>query len=63
MTAASVQDGRPLAQRRALLLGALALAVAAALGGSWLAWMCDDAYIAFRYVSNAHDGRGPSREP
>ena len=58
MTAASVQDGRPLAQRRALLLGALALAVAAAVGGSWLAWMCDDAYIAFRYVSNAHDGRG-----
>ena len=41
---------------RALVLAALAAAVM--LGASHLAFLCDDAFITFRYVSNAMDGHG-----
>lgn len=58
MTAVPAQAGRSQAQRRALWIGALALTALAVWGAAALAWTCDDAYIAFRYVSNAHDGRG-----
>jgi arabinofuranosyltransferase len=43
------------AVRAALLL---ALAAAAVFGASRLAFLCDDAFITFRYVSNAMDGHG-----
>jgi arabinofuranosyltransferase len=37
----------------------LALLLAAMLvGAHWLAFLCDDAFITFRYVANAHDGHG-----
>lgn len=58
MTVAPAQVGRSPAQSRALWIGVIAL-VAAAVGiAAALAWTCDDAYIAFRYVSNARDGHG-----
>jgi len=34
------------------------LVVATVVGASRLGFLCDDAFIAFRYVSNAHDGAG-----
>lgn len=34
------------------------LLVAVLVGACQLEFLCDDAYIAFRYVSNAHDGHG-----
>jgi len=38
---------------------ALALLLTAMLAGAWqLRFLCDDAYITFRYVANAHDGLG-----
>ncbi len=41
---------------RVFVIGALALLVLAA---AWqLRFLCDDAFITFRYVSNAHDGHG-----
>jgi arabinofuranosyltransferase len=41
---------------RILVIGALALAIVVA---AWqLRFLCDDAFITFRYVSNAHDGLG-----
>ena len=58
MTTASGTSARSRNQRLALVGGVLALAAAAALAASWMAWLCDDAYIAFRYVSNARDGHG-----
>ena len=58
MTSVPAQAGRSPAQTRALWLGALALAAVAVWVASALAWTCDDAYIAFRYASNARDGRG-----
>lgn len=39
------------------LIAAL-LAAAAALGASSLAFLCDDAFIHFRYAANAHAGHG-----
>lgn len=41
-----------------LVVGTLVLAVLAVFGALQLEFLCDDAYIAFRYVSNAHDGNG-----
>ncbi|MBU8934056.1 MAG: hypothetical protein KOO62_08605 [candidate division Zixibacteria bacterium] len=38
-----------------LLLGALVVGVAGAIG---LAWCCDDAFISFRYAQNLNDGHG-----
>ncbi len=58
MPSALVEAGRTTTQRRALWGGVLAMALLAAVGGWLLAWTCDDAYIAFRYAANAHDGRG-----
>ena len=58
MTTASGTSARSRNQLLALFAGVLALAAAAALAASWMAWLCDDAYIAFRYVSNARDGHG-----
>jgi arabinofuranosyltransferase len=38
---------------------AFLLAAAVAIGGWCATWfLCDDAFIAFRYVGNAHDGHG-----
>jgi arabinofuranosyltransferase len=36
----------------------IALALGAAWGAGQLAFLCDDAYIHFRYASNLHEGRG-----
>ncbi|MCB9879372.1 MAG: hypothetical protein H6835_17390 [Planctomycetes bacterium] len=37
----------------------IALLAIAVVFGAWRLWfLCDDAFIAFRYVSNAHDGLG-----
>jgi arabinofuranosyltransferase len=36
----------------------LCLLVVMVFGAAKLAFLCDDAYITFRYVSNAHDGHG-----
>jgi arabinofuranosyltransferase len=38
--------------------GTLVLAALAVFGALQLEFLCDDAYIAFRYVANAHDGNG-----
>ena len=40
---------------KALMLPALLLAW---LGAWQLSFLCDDAFITFRYVSNAHEGQG-----
>ncbi|MCK5944840.1 MAG: hypothetical protein KAI24_22825, partial [Planctomycetes bacterium] len=48
----------PASRRRGLLVGTLLLAAAAVYGAWQLAFLCDDAYIAFRYVANAKDGNG-----
>jgi len=58
MSTELVTSGRRGAERSALVVGSVALAALAAVLASQLAWMCDDAYIAFRYVANAHDGHG-----
>jgi len=50
----------PFARLRApshLLAIGLLLAITI-LGAAQLAFLCDDAYITFRYVSNARDGLG-----
>ena len=39
-------------------LGIAALGVATVYGASALAFLCDDAFIHFRYAANAHDGLG-----
>jgi len=40
-------------------LGAIAALALGAAWGAWqLAFLCDDAYIHFRYASNLHEGRG-----
>ena len=58
MSNAAVDPGRTHAQRRALWIGVVGLAAFAVVVAGNLAWMCDDAFIAFRYVANAHDGHG-----
>lgn len=39
-------------------VGVLALLLAMLFGASALSFLCDDAFITFRYVRNAHDGLG-----
>jgi arabinofuranosyltransferase len=47
-----------MAKPRLVQLAVLAL-LAAVIGGALaLSFLCDDAYITFRYVSNARDGLG-----
>ncbi len=58
MSNAAVDPGRTYAQRRALWIGVAGLAAFAATVAACLAWMCDDAFIAFRYVANAYEGHG-----
>lgn len=41
---------------RAIVLATLAIALV--FGAAHLAFLCDDAFVLFRYVSNAHDGHG-----
>lgn len=36
----------------------LALSAATVAGAWWLSFLCDDAFITFRYVANARDGHG-----
>lgn len=47
------------ARRRLPLAIGLLVLLAALLFGAWrMRFLCDDAYITFRYVANAHAGRG-----
>ncbi|MFY9345429.1 MAG: hypothetical protein WAT39_23255, partial [Planctomycetota bacterium] len=59
---ASTQEPRASAWRWPVLL---ALGVVVVFGACQLWFLCDDAFIAFRYVANAHDGHGLvwNREP
>ncbi|HEX5053309.1 MAG TPA: hypothetical protein VFZ65_16150 [Planctomycetota bacterium] len=55
-TPPATDHGKPSRRARWLVLGVLLLAT---IAGAWqLAFLCDDAFITFRYVSNAHDGLG-----
>ena len=47
---------RKVTRVRAIVLGVLVIALV--LGALQLAFLCDDAFILFRYVSNARDGHG-----
>jgi arabinofuranosyltransferase len=47
---------KKVARVRAIALGAMAIALV--FGALQLAFLCDDAFILFRYVSNARDGHG-----
>lgn len=53
---ASPSASRSSAYLRAIVL--LALLAATVLGASALAFLCDDAFITFRYVANARNGHG-----
>src|SRR5262245_13545959 len=44
--------------RRTCAVVLVCMLVAMVFGAIELAFLCDDAYITFRYVSNAHDGHG-----
>ena len=44
--------------RALLAFGVVGLVAATIVGAMQLAFLCDDAFITFRYVSNAHDGFG-----
>jgi arabinofuranosyltransferase len=59
----AVGTPQPLAGRGAWLLGWLALACAFALAWSRVHFVCDDAYIVFRYARNLRLGLGPVFNP
>lgn len=44
--------------RRVRVIVLVSLAIALGFGAAQLAFLCDDAFVLFRYVSNAHDGHG-----
>lgn len=54
----TLQRPAPRSRLRVHHAGVLVLLLAMLLGASALSFLCDDAFIAFRYVRNAHDGLG-----
>ncbi|MCB9880121.1 MAG: hypothetical protein H6835_21210, partial [Planctomycetes bacterium] len=59
-TQAAPDEPPPHLQRRSLAawLTALAIGAGVLLAATRLSFLCDDAFITFRYVANAHDGHG-----